>query len=159
MCWPAGKRGLWGERGMRSEVDGGTSNSEHPMISPARTPAVPGWFAQARTPVLLLALLHGAEDLQAETFVGGEDAAVGFQFIQRCHGHAEINSRKGTATDDTIFPAIRFGDLFDFLAGAGIEGHEPFVAAEIAFGFVLAFEPFVAQQHANGATAAGAQPI
>src|SRR6185437_255417 len=79
-----------------------------------------GYGAERQLRPTLLPMRHGAQDLQAETFVGGEDAAVGFQFVQGGHGHAEIDGGKWAAADDAIFPAVRVGDLFDFLGGTRI---------------------------------------
>ena len=62
-----------------------------------------------------LSLLHRAEDLQAEAFVGTQDAAVGFEFVQGSHGHAKIDGGKWPAANDAFFPALRFGDFFNFL--------------------------------------------
>ena len=106
-----------------------------------------------------LLALHGAEDLQAEAFVGREDAAVGFEFLERGHGHAKIDGGKWPAANDAIFPALRFSDFLNFLRRARVKGDEPFVTTEVAFGFVFSFEPFVTEQNANGTPAAGAESI
>src|SRR6185312_13732438 len=103
--------------------------------------------------------LHRAEDLQAEAFVRSQDAAVRFEFVERGHGHAEIDGGKWASANNAVFPAARVADFFNLLVGAGIKGNEPFIAAEVTFAFLFPFEPFVAEQNANRASAAGAEAI
>ena len=60
--------------------------------------------------------LHGAQDFEAESFVGSEDAAMGFEFAQGGQGHAEIDVAKRAPANDAFAPAFGVGDFFDLFA-------------------------------------------
>jgi hypothetical protein len=63
-----------------------------------------------------LRALHRAQDFEAETFVGGENAAMSFEFAQRGQGHAEVDGTEGASANDAFAPAFRIRDFFDLFA-------------------------------------------